>query len=243
MSGPSAPTPQRPRGGGRVFWFVLFAILLGALTLLLWSRFPDALGTSEDKAYAFQYVAIGALVASGMLLGRRIGVGAALRSILLWGALAVLLILGYSYREELTAVAERVTGELRPSAGTLTGDHALSFRQSRGGHFLVEAKVGDVPLRFLVDTGASHVMLSRADAARLGLDPAHLRYTQRFATANGEALAAPVTLPSMTLGPVTFDNVRAYVSDGDFSGSLLGMSFLGRFRSYEVRDGTLTLRW
>ena len=140
-------------------------------------------------------------------------------------------------------LADRVMGELRPSEGQLTGDHALTYRASSGGHFLVEAKVGDVPVRFLVDTGASHVMLSRADAARLGLDPAHLRYTQRFGTANGEILAAPVTLDKFSLGPVTFDRVRAYVSDGDFAGSLLGLSLLRRFRSYEVRDGTLTLRW
>jgi aspartyl protease family protein len=241
MSG--APTPQGPRGGGRVFWFVLVAVLLGGVTLLLWSRYPDALSSGEDKAYALQYVAIAALVASGMLLGRRIGVGTALRSILAWGAVALVLVLGYSYRDDLTAVADRLTGELRPSEGALTGDRALTFRQSRGGHFLVEARIGETPVRFLVDTGASHVILSRADAARVGLDPAHLRYTQRFNTANGEILAAPVTLPSFSLGPVSFDNVPAYVSDGDFAGSLLGMSLLRRFRSYEVSNGTLTLRW
>ncbi|HVO16849.1 MAG TPA: TIGR02281 family clan AA aspartic protease [Alphaproteobacteria bacterium] len=241
MSGPGGPTP--PRGGGRVFWFVLVAILLGGATLLLWSRFPDALSTDADKAYAFQYVAIAALIASGMLLGRRIGVGSALRSILAWGALAVLLVLGYTYRDDLSDVVGRVTGELRPSQGTLSGERALTFRQSRGGHFLVEARVGEVPVRFLVDTGASAVILSRADAARLGFDPAKLRYTQRFGTANGEILAAPVTLPSVAIGPARFDDVRAYVSDGNFAGSLLGMSLLGRFRSYEVKDGTLTLRW
>jgi aspartyl protease family protein len=241
MSGPGGPTP--PRGGGRVFWFVLVAILLGGVTLLLWSRFPDALGTDVDKAYAFQYVAIAALIASGMLLGRRVGVGSALRSILAWGALAIVLVLGYTYRDDLSDVVGRVTGELRPSQGVPAGERALTFRQSRGGHFLVEARIGQVPIRFLVDTGASAVILSQADAARLGFDPAKLRYTQRFGTANGEILAAPVTLPSVAIGQARFDDVRAYVSDGDFSGSLLGMSLLRRFRSYEVRDGTLTLRW
>lgn len=243
MNGPANREHRPPRGGGRVFWFVLSAIVLGALTLLLWSQFPGALQTNEDKATVFQYVAIGALIASGMLLGRRIGVGAALRSILVWGALGLLLVGGYSYRHELSDVAARITGELRPSEGVLTGERALSFRQARGGHFMVEAKVDTVPVRFMVDTGASHVILSRADAARLGFDPATLRYTQRFSTANGEILAAPVTLATVSLGPATFENVRAYVSDGDFDGSLLGMSFLRRFRSYEVRDSVLTLRW
>ena len=237
------PTPQPPRRGGRVFWFVLFAILLGGLTLLLWSQFPDALSTGVDKAYAFQYVAIAALIASGMLLGRRIGVGEALRNILVWGAIGLVVVIGVSYRDELGAVVDRVTGELRPSAAVVTGERALSVRQSQGGHFLVEATVDDVPVRFLVDTGASQIMLSRADAARIGLDPATLRYTQPFSTANGAAMAAPVTLSSIAVGPVTFEGVRAYVSDGDFAGSLLGMSFLRRFRSYEVKDGTLTLRW
>lgn len=242
MTGPGNREPRSPRGG-RVFWFVLSAIVLGALTLLLWSQFPDALGTAEEKATAFQLVAIGALVASGMLLGRRVGVGMALRSILAWGALAIALILGYSYRYELADVAARLTGELRPSEGQLTGERALSFRQARGGHFLVEARVEDVPVRFLVDTGATYTVLSRTDARRLGFDTDSLRYTQPFGTANGQIMAAPVTLASVTLGPVTFDDVRAYVSRGEMNGSLLGMSFLRRFRSYEVRDGTLTLRW
>ena len=96
MSGPGSPTPRR---GGRAFWFVLIAVVMGGFTLLLWSRFPDALGTGEAKAQALLYIGFAALVGSGVLLGRRVGVGAALRSILAWGGLAVLLILGYSYRE------------------------------------------------------------------------------------------------------------------------------------------------
>jgi aspartyl protease family protein len=241
MSAPGGPHP--PRLGGRVFWFVLIAILLGGATLLLWSRFPDALGSDSDKAYVVQFIAIAALIASGMLLGRRVGVGAALRSILAWGALAVILVLGYTYRDDLADVVGRVTGELRPSQGVMTGERALSFRQSRGGHFLVEARVDAVPIRFLDDTGASAVILTRADAARLGFEPAGLRYIHRFSTANGEILAARVTLASVEIGPARFTDVPAYVSDGDFVGSLLGMSLLGRFRSYEVKDGTLTLRW
>jgi aspartyl protease family protein len=243
MSGPGSPRSPRRSWGGRAVWLILIVLVLGGLTLLLWARYPEALGAGEAKAQALQYIGIAALVASGALLGRRVGVGAALRSILAWGGLGVMLILGYGYRDDIALIVDRLRGEPAPTVGQLTGERALTYRASASGHFVVEARVGDVPIRFLVDTGASHVMLSRADARRLGFDPAKLRYTQRFDTANGQIRAAPVTLEKVSLGPVTFDRVRAYVSDGDFAGSLLGLSLLRRFRSYEVRDGTLTLRW
>ncbi len=65
---------------------------------------------------------------------------------------------------------------------------------SAHGHFLVEAVVEGTPLAFVIDTGASDVVLSPADAERLGFRPDELRFTRRYQTANGVVAAAPVTL-------------------------------------------------
>ena len=112
-----------------------------------------------------------------------------------------------------------------------------------GGHYLVEAMVNGEPVDFLVDTGASDIVLTMGDAERLGLQPATLRFTQRFATANGEVRGAPVVLREIRIGQFSQFDVPASVNEAPLRISLLGMSFLERLNGYEVRDGRLVLRW
>jgi clan AA aspartic protease (TIGR02281 family) len=114
---------------------------------------------------------------------------------------------------------------------------------SAHGHFLVEAVVEGTPLAFVVDTGASDVVLSPADAARLGFRAHELRFTRRYQTANGVVAAAPVTLREVRIGQFSAFDVEASVNGAPLPVSLLGMSFLRQFRGYEVDDGRLILRW
>jgi aspartyl protease family protein len=112
-----------------------------------------------------------------------------------------------------------------------------------GGHFVIEVAVNGTPVTFLVDTGASDVVLTIDDARRLGLRPRTLHYSQRFQTANGEVRGAPVTLREVRLGQLRLFDLPASVNQGALGVSLLGMSFLERLRGYEVADGRLILRW
>jgi aspartyl protease family protein len=111
------------------------------------------------------------------------------------------------------------------------------------GHFLVEAMVEGVPIRFLVDTGASDIVLSPNDALEIGLRPADLRFTRRFETANGTVRGAPVILRELRVGQLQLFDVGASVNEAPLEVSLLGMSFLNELRGYEVADGRLILRW
>lgn len=112
-----------------------------------------------------------------------------------------------------------------------------------GGHFVVEAVVNGAPVRFLVDTGASEIVLTMADAQRLGFRPETLRFTQRFASANGEVRAAPVVLRELRIGQFSLFDMPASVNEAPLGVSLLGMSFLKRLNGYGVDDGRLVLRW
>jgi clan AA aspartic protease (TIGR02281 family) len=112
-----------------------------------------------------------------------------------------------------------------------------------GGHFLVEAVVNGAPVTFLVDTGASDVVLTMADAKRLGFRPENLRFTQRFASANGEVRGAPVVLREIRIGQFSVFDMPASVNEARLRISLLGMSFLKRLQGYGVEDGRLILRW
>jgi aspartyl protease family protein len=109
------------------------------------------------------------------------------------------------------------------------------------GHFLVEAVVNGVPIDFMVDTGASHVVLSLQDARKLGFT--QLQFTEEFQSANGTVRAAPVELRELRIGQLSLFDLEASVNGGPLPISLLGMSFLQRLSSYEVARGRLILRW
>ena len=107
---------------------------------------------------------------------------------------------------------------------------------------MIEAKTGGVNVRFMLDTGASRVVLSRDDAARLGIQVNTLTFSQPTMTANGLVLSAPLTLPSLTIGPIQVYNISAAVHGGELDHSLLGMSFLEKIKGYKVSNGMLTLQ-
>ncbi len=123
------------------------------------------------------------------------------------------------------------------------GGYELVVTNRRGGHFLVDAVVNDVAIEFLVDTGASTVILTPADARRLDFELEYLEFTERFQTANGVIEGAPVTLQEMRIGELELDDVDSTVVRSQISKSLLGMTFLSRLDSYEVVENRLILRW
>jgi len=109
------------------------------------------------------------------------------------------------------------------------------------GHYFIETLVNDTPITFVLDTGATSMVLTQKDAARVGLDPGALDYVSRAMTANGEVRTAPVRLDSIRLGTVTDENVPAVVNGGEMSQSLMGMTYLQRWGRIEIENGTLTL--
>lgn len=119
------------------------------------------------------------------------------------------------------------------------GDSVTLFADARG-HFTTVGTVNGVSLRFLVDTGATSVVLSSADARRAGVN--YLSGARSFTqTANGVVPVYGVKLDSLRIGDITLTNVDASVIEGDkLPVALLGMSFLNRMEMR--RDGTtLTL--
>jgi aspartyl protease family protein len=160
----------------------------------------------------------------------------------LWVLIVAVVALGLTYRGELGAIGARVLGELLPYRGTLRGEDEVRFAAGADGHFRIEALVDGTRVRFLVDTGASDIVLSPADARRIGFDPDRLRFTGVAETANGRVRTAAVRLGSIEIGPIRFDDLPASVNQAAMRGSLLGMSFLERLRSFEIRDGALILR-
>lgn len=174
----------------------------------------------------------------------------ALRDMLSWTALAVALVIGYSFRDEFTHLYYRLAGELAPPGSALTttepvtsGERAVRIRRRSDGHFAANTTVNGVRLSMMIDTGASTVVLRQADAKAAGIDLRSLSYSIPVSTANGQTFAARVRLKSMSIGSIQIDNVDALVAKpGALRESLLGMTFLSRLRSYEFSGEFLTLR-
>ena len=123
------------------------------------------------------------------------------------------------------------------------GDLEYVVEARPDGHYLVEALVNGAPVTFLVDTGASDIVLTLDDARRIGLEPRTLAFTQRFSTANGEVRGAPVVLREIRIGQLSLFDVTASVNEAALEVSLLGMSFLEQLSGYQVERGRLILRW
>ncbi|PKP73799.1 MAG: TIGR02281 family clan AA aspartic protease [Alphaproteobacteria bacterium HGW-Alphaproteobacteria-6] len=118
----------------------------------------------------------------------------------------------------------------------LTRDGLIEIAAADDGHFYLTAEVNGVDVLFVVDTGASDIVLNARDARRAGLDPEALIYSGRAMTANGPVATAPVRIDSLRIGPFTDAAVPAVVNRAEMAGSLLGMRYLGRFEMVLNRD-------
>jgi aspartyl protease family protein len=166
----------------------------------------------------------------------------ALTAALLWAVVGLVLVVGYSYRFELHAMADRVLVVLVPGHVVSHG-RSVEIGRGNGGDFAVSAQINGARVAMVLDTGASSVVLTREDAKAAGLPLEVLKYTVNIDTANGRARAAPVTLDRVAIGGLEERSIDALVAQpGQLRTSLLGMSFLNRLQSWEVSGDRLLLR-
>lgn len=228
-------------------WIVLGVLGFG-LAMLLWNHEAGrtfGLG-NDDFGQLVQLSALAALLATGFLASRG-RVNETLRNAALWLLIMLVFVAGYIYRDDLQSVAGRMSAGLVPGRAVVVtgpaGEQILVLHKMDHGHFQVDAEVNGGRASMLVDTGASAVVLSYADAERLGLQPETLDFSLMVSTANGTAVAAPVRLDSLAIGPISRRDVRAMVAGpGKLDQSLLGMSFLGTLGSIEISGDELRLR-
>jgi aspartyl protease family protein len=166
-----------------------------------------------------------------------------MRHAALWLAIVGALALGYAYRGELGDAVMRVRSELTPGEAVASAPQEMVFSQVEGGHFVVRALVNGRPVEFLADTGASGIVLSPADARRLGVDIDALDYDRMAETANGVGRSARWRADSLAVGGLRLEDVEMEVNQAPMSVSLLGMDFFRRLDSFRVENGRLYMRW
>jgi aspartyl protease family protein len=121
------------------------------------------------------------------------------------------------------------------------GHNRVTIPVSRNGHYNLRLSINSVSVDFVVDTGATDIVLSQSDAKRIGIDLDSLAFTGRASTANGVVETARITLDTIEIANIVDRDVSAVVNKGELFGSLLGMGYLQRWGRIEIENGILSL--
>ncbi|MEP4035893.1 TIGR02281 family clan AA aspartic protease [Pseudophaeobacter sp.] len=173
-------------------------------------------------------------VGSWVFVQMRQSLSTTLQQLAVWAFIFLGAIAGYGLWEDIRQTV-RPQQSVRSEAGRVT------VPRSPDGHYYLTLMVNDAQVEFLVDTGASEVVLSTEDARRAGLEPEKLAYLGRANTANGIVRTASVWVEELALGEIRDRNLRVSVNQGEMDQSLLGMTYLQRWSSIEIRDQALVL--
>jgi aspartyl protease family protein len=231
------PRPVHHRFARRL---LILAALAGIGFVILLSAVPPAAWNQGNDINVVRFGLIGLVLLVSAAASRQ-SLTSIAGGLAAWGAIALMIVALYGYRFELRQVWQRVSSELLPTQGQESPNGGVAFARSADQHFHIDALVDGQAVRFLVDTGASGVVLTRADALRLGYATERLRFTQTFETANGVTHGMPIQLHQIRIGPIAFDDVPASINEGDLAQSLLGMRLLERL-SIEIKNDTLVIR-
>ncbi len=190
--------------------------------------------TGDDRAYLAYLAILLFFIGSGFLYSRRGKLSQTLQQAAIWALIFIGVIIAYGFSETLQS-------QLFPSQASQTDAGDYTLNRQRDGHFYLTLKVNGTPIEFIVDTGASQIVLTQKDARAVGLEPDNLAFLGRANTANGIVKTASVVLNLVQLGDIDDLDVGAEVNGGEMDGSLLGMTYLSRFQELSIRGNTLTL--
>lgn len=222
---------------------VIALLVVVALAFLISSNAGEVIGLAEqDFGQLVFLVAILILVAGGAF-GRRVRLGEMFSGILMWCAIFAVLVFGYSFRTDIERFGARLWAQLSPGAGYVDAARGtVMFSRDTNDHFVINAKINNVPQPFLFDTGASSIVLTAKSARAIGIDPARLIYSIPVQTANGQAVSAAVKLGRIEVGGIVRENVDAMVAQPEaLTTNLLGMSFLQTLSGFRVEGDQLVL--
>lgn len=199
--------------------------------------------TGDDWARIIVYGILGIYIATTVPRLFRGNVFAALGALGLWGIVLLAVMAGYAYRAELRAVGDRIIAVVIPGTAIDTGDKEVTVIRRPDGQFVVNGSVAGRLIPFVLDTGASTVVLKAEDAAKMKIPTRQLVYDVEVSTANGRTLAAEIELPKLSIGALTQTGVRALVAKpGALSQNLLGMTFLNGLASFTISSDRLVMR-
>jgi aspartyl protease family protein len=229
----------------KFLWLIILGLVLAVIVLI--SHHDEGMVgpiPTSDFASLVYFSALLLVIGGGlyvMFYGR---FHEMLKSIGIWLGIAALLAVAYNYRSEVVKVVDRVFSVVTPDQDiTASINASIRVQRSDTGDFNVRVHVNNAPVLMLIDTGASSVVLTIEAARAAGLPVDLLKYDVTIETAKGRSFAAAVVLEELKIGNIVERRVPALiVRQGDLRVSLLGMSFLQRLESFELRGMQMVLR-
>ena len=189
--------------------------------------------SGDDFARLAYLVVLGSAVIGWLVVESRGRLGQMARQSLAWLLIVVGLAAGYGLWKDF--------GLRAPDQAVLRQDGQIVVARAPDDHFYLTLDIDGTPVRFMVDTGASTVVLSDRDTDRLGIDRRGLAFFGSAQTANGTIRTARITLRDVRLDGEPLGDLPASVGDGPLGISLLGMDFLNRFEKVEMSRDRLVL--
>lgn len=187
-----------------------------------------------SQARIFHLLILGMALLVGVFAAYRGRLSQALQHATIWVLLFLGVIIAYGFSDQIGM-------QLNPRAAVVLSDDSVVLRRAHDGHFHATLSVNGRDVQFLVDTGATALVLSQRDARRAGIDTGALAFSTPSMTANGVVFSAPVRLREVRLGPFTDTDFPAMVNGGDLDVSLLGMRYLDRFARVSVEGDRMVL--
>lgn len=189
---------------------------------------------SGDQIANLAYLSLLVVAVGGWFMAQNRGnLGRAAQHAAVWGFIFLGVIAAYGLWSDISQ-------EVAPRQ-SVVGDSRVEIPRGQDGHYMLTLTVNGTPVDFVVDTGATDIVLSQRDAERIGLDPQSLAYLGSAQTANGTVRTAAVRLDTVALGGIEDRDLRAVVNEGALDGSLLGMTYLHLYDRIEIENGQMVL--
>lgn len=190
--------------------------------------------SGDDFGNLIYLVLMGGVIAAWFFIQNRDGLNRTLQQMAVWALIFIGVIAAYGMWSD---IRQTVT----PRQSVIQDAGQIELPRGRDGHYYVTLDVNGTPIRFVVDTGATSVVLRKEDAAAVGIDLNDLAYLSKAMTANGMVRIASTRVDSIGLPGATERNFRVDVNEGQMSQSLLGMTYLQTFSRLEIAGGTMIL--
>jgi aspartyl protease family protein len=230
----------------RALWIILG--LIGAILIALVINHDQGsiLGIQNDRFASAVFLGIWGTLIGAAIIPRSGGFASAAKNAAIWVFIILFLMAGYVYRYEIQDIGSRLSAGIIPgspvSLQSSDGRGQVMIVRGANGQFAAKGEVNGNTINFLVDTGASAVVLTHEDAIASGIDISALSYSVRVSTANGTTRAAQISVAALDIGDLKRESVSALVAqEGDLDVSLLGMTFLETLWGFEIRGDRLVL--
>jgi aspartyl protease family protein len=175
------------------------------------------------------------------LVGRKnLKIQTMLKYSVLWFLIIMVIISLYSYRDHFKDFTSRLSSELNPTKA-VKKNNQIVIREADDHHYYLTTTINNKKIIFMIDTGASDIVMSIDDAKKIGIDIAKINFNKRYQTANGIVLGGSTKIDKMIIADFEFNDVNISINQARMGKSLMGVSFLKRFKKYEFADHQLIL--